>query len=159
MPVRQPFHGNARGRLFHSKIRGTIVQNTEKEMILNLTNRPASQDQVEAGVIDLKGKSLKKLMELLTFNKLPTKEEILERARNLAKLAAEEWYSKNKTPGTVMIGGDLWLMAPLAYYLRLQGLKPVFAFSTVEEVEEISEDRTISVVPILRHQGFVESVI
>ena len=57
-----------------------------------------------------------------------------------------------------MIGGALWLMAPLADALRRQGIEPVFAFSVREAGEQIQADGSTRKVAIFRHSGWVVAV-
>jgi hypothetical protein len=49
-------------------------------VILNLTQHNASAEQIEAGVVDLPPSYREKLVELLTFNELPSADEVKKRA-------------------------------------------------------------------------------
>ena len=55
-----------------------------------------------------------------------------------------------------MIGGALWLMAPLSFYLKSAGINPVFAFSKRESVEEVIDGKTVK-TNVFKHVGFVEA--
>ena len=55
-----------------------------------------------------------------------------------------------------MIGGALWLMAPLEKALRDAGVIPIYAFSERVVVEEILPGGEVRKVAIFRHKGFVE---
>ena len=57
-----------------------------------------------------------------------------------------------------MIGGALWLMAPLAAALREQGIEAVFAFSVRETEEQKQADGSVRKVAVFRHAGFVPAV-
>lgn len=114
-------------------------------MILNLTQHPGT---IEQGVVDLKGDDLAKLKELLTFDDIPTSEEINRRARNIATLA------KTYDPEAAMIGGALYLMTALEKSLRAVGIVPLYAFSRRESVEEMVEGRVVKHT-IFRHLGYV----
>jgi len=85
-------------------------------MIINLTQHPASQEQVAAGVVAPAEDS--KVKALLNFGELPTKGEIEARAEALASIAAESSCS------SAMIGGALFLMPALVQALRNRGFVP-----------------------------------
>ena len=57
-------------------------------MILNLTQHPASSEQVDLGVVDLRDEQLGALKELLTFDFCPNSAEIKDRAEAIAELAS-----------------------------------------------------------------------
>ena len=121
-------------------------------MILNLTQHNATPGQIEAGVVDHRGEPREVLVQFLSFADIPTAEEIRTRAKVIAERAAETGHRR------AMIGGALWLMAPLAEELRGQGIEPVFAFSRREVVEEAQADGTVKKVAVFRHAGWVPAV-
>lgn len=141
-------------------------------MILNLTQHAATADQLAAGVFDLPPARRADLQSLLTFGELPDEQEILARAEQIAGLAAMYASSEDHAVDDgllpegdaggfalhAMIGGALWLMAPLAAALREQGIEPVFAFSTRETEEHLQPDGSVRKVMIFRHAGFVPAV-
>lgn len=122
-------------------------------MILNLTQHPASADQIAVGVMDLTGDGLANLKKALTFGELPDEQEIRSRAQLIAELA--DLFPSQ----AAMIGGALWLMAPLAGALRERGIKPVFAFSVRETEEQRQADGSVRKVSVFRHIGFVPAVV
>ena len=111
--------------------------------ILNLTQHLASQEQIEEGVVEPKNKDFVK--ELLTFDELPTKEEIQKRATELTKIAMNEGYKK------VMIGGAPYLMGMLELTLKSQGIQSVYAFS-----KRVSIEKDGVKTSVFKHIGFVE---
>ncbi|MEX0877986.1 MAG: hypothetical protein WDZ40_03985 [Candidatus Spechtbacterales bacterium] len=121
-----------------------------KMFILNLTQHAASPEQVEAGAYEPQNKEL--VQKLLTFEELPTPDEVSKRARVLAALAREEGVE------AVMIGGAPFLMPQLEYELAAYSIQVLYAFSRRESVEETDpetgESRKISV---FRHLGFYEA--
>ena len=123
-------------------------------MIVNLTQHAASAEQIEAGVIDMVGKDLESLKALLTFEELPSAEEIDRRAREITRLAKDALFGQPEKKA--MIGGALWLMAPLSFYLKSAGINPVFAFSKRESVERIVDGKTVK-TNVFKHIGFVEA--
>ena len=131
-------------------------------MIINLTQHPASADQIATGVVDLVGDELVTLKRALTFDACPTAEEISERAEFVAELACYNGLGgddgDSPMPRQAMIGGALWLMAPLAAELRARSVEPVFAFSVRETEEQKQADGSVRKVAVFRHAGFVPAV-
>jgi hypothetical protein len=131
-------------------------------MILNLTQHPATPEQVAAGVVDLEGKNLEQLKELLTFDssEVAVKQKF-DRARQIAdlvsriKLGDEDSLHEDGTAIHVMIGGAPYLMAPLENVLMKDNRVPVYAFSVRESVEQIQSDGSVVKSNIFRHGGFV----
>lgn len=118
--------------------------------ILNLTQHPASAEQIAAGVEDVDPRERDYLTTLLTVDALPDRAELQDRAEHLAELAL--MYD----PGAVMIGGAPFLMAPLEKALRRQGLTVLYAFSRRECAEEKQPDGSVRKVQVFKHLGFVE---
>jgi len=122
-------------------------------MILNLTQHPATPEQIEAGVVDLPDSVRPALIGWLTFSQLPSREEIEDRAEALA-LLADSLLPEEGNPAA-MIGGAPYLMAPLEVALRNQRIRPLYAFSVRESVEQTLPDGTIRKTSIFRHAGFI----
>jgi hypothetical protein len=118
-------------------------------MIINLTQHPGTPEQ---GVTDLTGEARERLIELLTFDAIPSRVDILTRAYGIATLGAVMPFAD-----AAMIGGAPYLMAPLEAALRLWGIRPLYAFSLRESVEETMPDGTVKKTAIFRHKGFVEA--
>ena len=113
-----------------------------RKMIANLTQHPASAEQEHAGVVDLPPAQQEKLRELLTFAELPSAEDVKARAEALASLTRAS---------AAMIGGAPYLMAPLETALRERGIKPLYAFSRRESVEQVQADGSVRKVAVFRH--------
>lgn len=128
--------------------RKAVAMNT-----MNLTQHPATADQVEAGVFDLPQQERAALSALLTFDSPPSADEIIGRANAVAAVACA-----GGIPTSAMIGGALWLMAPLASALRAAGVEPVYAFSQRDVQEQPQPDGTVRKVMIFKHTGFVPAV-
>jgi len=124
-------------------------------MIINLTQHPATPEQIAAGVVDLQGKALEGLKALLTFDDLPTQDEITLRAVKIAQLAVP---MAGPLPDGAMIGGAPYLMAPLEYALGLVRVQPMYAFSVRESIEQTQPDGSVRKVNVFRHAGFVGGV-
>lgn len=124
-------------------------------MILNLTQHPGTPEQ---GVTNLTGDALAALKWALTFDALPTAQEIADRAEYIAELACMNWLSgddDDPLPTAAMIGGAPYLMAPLERALHAVGIEPLYAFSVRESVELTQPDGSVRKVNIFRHAGFV----
>jgi hypothetical protein len=94
------------------------------------------------------------LVELLTFDRIPTSLEILERARRIAHLARVV-LGDPTDDDQAMIGGAPFLLGPLEYCLREQGIFPLYAFSVRESEEVPGEGGTVKKVSFFKHRGFV----
>lgn len=128
-------------------------------MIINLTQHPASAEQVLAGVVDLPAGQRAMLIDALTVEKLPTAQEIAERCANIAVLAVHNSLGGDDNddphPIQAMIGGAPWMMARLEAALLDQGVEPVYAFSVRESTETTAPDGSTHKINVFRHGGFV----
>lgn len=115
--------------------------------ILNLTQHAASAEQVATGVVEPADKAL--VQALITFDELPSAKELGAKADALAQMAAYDGYD------TAMIGGAPFFMAPLEKALRERGIKPLYAFSRRESVEEPQADGSVKKSAVFRHVGWV----
>lgn len=116
--------------------------------ILNLTQHNPSPEQVAAGVFDPDDKvSIRK--DLLTFDDIPTREEINQRAKELAEVALAH------DADGAMIGGASYLMGPLERALSHVGVKPLHSFTRREAGEEKQADGSVRKTQVFRHVGFV----
>jgi len=125
-------------------------------MILNLTQHPATPEQLAEGVIDPAPAAKAAIVAGLTFNSLPESADILARAEALA-YEAEKYCrpSGQAAHGQAMVGGAPYLMAALEAALLARGITPVYAFSQRESAEEVQADGSVRKVAIFRHAGFV----
>jgi len=120
--------------------------------LINLTQHPATKEQMEAGVIEPANKD--KIRKLLTFNELPTKEELRTRAKALVDHIIV--YEKG-TFDAAMIGGAPFFMSVLEDALRRMGIIPLYAFSKREVVEKTLPSGEVVKTQVFKHLGFVES--
>lgn len=118
--------------------------------ILNLTQHAATTDQVAAGVVEPADK--KAVQALITFDELPTSQEILRRADRLAVMASESSHKK------ALIGGAPFFMGPLEDALWSYGVEPVYAFSKRESADEKQPDGSVKKIQVFRHAGFIPAV-
>lgn len=129
-----------------------IINNriTMRKRILNLTQHLATPEQVMQGVIDAPEEERKAIMELLTFDTLPTEQVILDRAKRLAQIAVDLGFSY------AMIGGAPYLMRALENALCLRGIAPMYAFSVRVSKEVQGENGQVVKTNVFQHVGFVE---
>ena len=142
-------------------------------IIVNLTQHAATAEQKEVGVCDLSGDQLVSLKKLLTFNEIPSKEEIRKRAIDISALAyrsvecgacgriggycgdsctgASNWFNC-----TAMIGGAGYLLPALTDELKALGFEVVQSFTKREVVETTSPAGEVVKTAVFRHVGFVE---
>lgn len=123
-------------------------------MIINLTQHVATQDQIAAGVVEPSAEDKKNIQSLLTFEELPSVEDLEGRAYSLATLVTN-MGSANASHHKVMIGGAPFFMGRLAAALKAQGHRPVYAFSRRESVDQHQPDGTVRKVAVFKHLGFV----
>jgi len=107
----------------------------------------ATPEQVVQGVIEPENKEY--IQKFLTFDSLPTREEINDRAHLLATYA-------NHTDCThAMIGGAPYLMSALENALTFQGITPMYSFTERVSVETVQPDGTVKKTAVFKHIGFV----
>lgn len=130
-------------------------------MILNLTQHPASPEQIEAGVVDLQENHRKSLTDALTVDTLPDRETIEARCDFIAELAYQNGLGGDDDddphPEKAMIGGAPWMMRALEDALIACGIEPVYAFSVRESVETVQPDGSVRKTAVFRHVGFVSA--
>ena len=116
--------------------------------IIKLTQHTATAEQSAEGVFEPKDKTA--VQQLLTFEDLPKKEDILARAEALANIAEAEGAT------SAMVGGAPYLMGALENALKERGIQPLYAFSIRESVEETLPTGEVIKKNVFRHLGFVE---
>lgn len=119
-------------------------------VIINFTQHNATPEQIESGVVDIIPVSQRSAA--LTFESIPTAEDIRNRADTIAKMVSEVAESGD----AVMIGGAPFFMSSLETALKSAGFKPVFAFSERKSVDVVKEDGSVVKTAIFVHKGFVE---
>lgn len=126
-------------------------------MILNLTQHPATPEQLAAGVVDITGPDRARLIELLTFNIPPSRKELLHRATILARMAFVKVSSAVEYPyGTqVMIGGAPYLMHALQARLLGVGLFAVYSFTKRVSEEKVIDGKVVK-TSTFEHVAFVD---
>ena len=130
-------------------------------MILNLTQHVTTDEQTAQLVVEPR-MTKEEIRKLLTFEEIPSKEEIESRATKLAEIAVSEasmyagdtdneiWITR------VMLGGAPYLMGALEKAIRECGFTPVYAFSKRESEEIPQPDGSVKKIAVFKHVGFVE---
>ena len=121
-------------------------------MIYNLTQHAPTPEQVAAGVVELPEAARDWVRQQLTFDHLPSSEDLSSRADRIVGVLLDFLPVDSR----VMIGGAPFFMEPLAQALRHHELVPVYAFSVRESVDEPQPDGSVRKVAVFRHGGFIE---
>lgn len=115
--------------------------------ILNLTQHAPTTEQFAVGVVEPSDK--KAIQSLLTFNSIPTVEEMKARAEKLAAIAVAE------NAAQAMVGGAPYFMATLEAALKAANVQPLYSF-TQRETVEVMEGDTVKKTAVFKHVGFVQ---
>ena len=121
------------------------------ERIYNLTQHQATPEQIEAGVVDLPESNRSILKQLLTFDTIPTHQEMNQRASAIIALLPD-----NLTRGTkVMVGGAPFFMGTIECMCACHDLIPVHAFSKRVSWEERMPNGIVEKRSSFVHEGFI----
>jgi hypothetical protein len=118
-------------------------------MIANLTQHNASPEQVEAGVVELDLSSSTNIRSKMTFNNLPTAEELTNVANDIAATVSALGHT------SAMIGGAPFFMSYLENALTAQNIQFMYAFSVRQSVETTNPDGSVTKTAVFKHLGFV----
>lgn len=116
--------------------------------IVNLTQHQATGDQIADGVFDLDAADAILLKSILTFNEIPSKSEMTDRAVKIADL------SKKYNPTHAMIGGAPYFMNYMEEILRGAGIHPIYSFSKRVSVDSMING-VVEKTSIFKHVGWV----
>jgi hypothetical protein len=127
-------------------------------MIINLTQHTATPDQIQTGVIDLPEAHRSKMLNLITFDDLPTKEDMTHRAKFLSELVSNFCFENEINDSvSVMIGGAPYFMTHLEKEFKMNKHEVLYAFSKRVSEEQIQEDGTVKKISFFKHVGFVKA--
>ncbi len=124
--------------------------------IINLTQHPATAEQIEAGVLDLSPADRALLSSALTFDEAPDEATLVARAITIAMMAA----GHSSGARSAMIGGapgTPYFMRPLESALWAENIRPLYAFSGRVRIERPRPSGAIEKITAIRHVGFVGS--
>lgn len=138
--------------------------------IVNLTQHSMTQEQYQYNDIQLyevqfKGQEKEAkadILEALTFNEIPTKEEIINRAKTLSTIAKATLNQARDLSGLdaeyyALIGGAPYLMSALEKELKEDGVIPLYAFSKRVSVEITQPDGSVIKTAKFMHEGYIEA--
>jgi len=125
----------------------------ENTMIINLTQHKATQDQLNAGVVDMAIDNQKLLQTLLTFDNMPNENLLRSRAYHIASLVKNHYEAYTQA----IIGGAPFFMRYLESALRTIDVKPLYAFSKRITVETVGPDGQALKTSVFKHEGFLEA--
>ena len=128
--------------------------------ILNLTQYTATLEQKLAGVIDLPGYLREEIVELITFEEIPSPSEMEERATKVAQLYKRAHFllsGNGMIPMSsfAIIDGAPYLQVFLERALWKIGVESLHAFLVKESVDQSQADGTVKKVAVFRHAGWV----
>lgn len=115
--------------------------------IINLTQHFATEVQVKDGVFEPSDKDSVK--NLLTFGTIPTKDDMVDRAKKLANIALESKADH------AMVGGAAYFIPVLENELVAVGIKPLHSFTERKSVDKIADDGSVQKVSVFEHIGWV----
>jgi hypothetical protein len=129
--------------------------------IINLTQHQATPEQRATGVADLPEYLRKEVSQVITFDEIPSPEEMKIRAQQVVGIfrRGQDVLSQEGTIPvgiSAMIGGAPFFMRPLEEALLADGVEPVYAFSRRESADQPQSDGTVKKVAVFRHTGFVK---
>lgn len=132
-------------------------------IIFNATQHATTVDQKKDNVIDMYHTNRPKMAELLTFDSLPTKEEMIERANAIGDLLLDEvsgffvqYGDLDHDVYNAMIGGAPFFMGILEQELKRRGFNVYYAFSVRESVETIMDNGTVQKTNKFKHLGLIQ---
>lgn len=132
-------------------------------MIINLTQHAATPEQLAAGVVEPAEDAKQDIRTLLTFDVLPTRQDIDARAHDLAAIATmcatedEDAERGEQTIDAAMIGGAPYLMPALEAALKDAYITPLYAFSKRESKDVTMPDGSVRKISNFRFLGFVQA--
>jgi hypothetical protein len=127
-----------------------------KKIIVNLTQHKGTPEQ---GVLEPELKE--QVKDLLTFDEIPSRQEMESRAKALLKVVHREMDCHalgDHAQWCAMIGGAPFFMPVLERVLAEAKITPLYAFSRRESVEEVVDGKVVKKA-VFRHIGFVEGTV
>ena len=153
-------------------------------IIINATQHEATPDQIAAGVCASAYEE--KIRQWLTFDSLPSRLHIQQRAKFIAGYVVDQAMEIVKNGDftekhhkalqqlvgmpayreticksfriKAMIGGAPYLMSELEKELWHLGIEPVYAFTKRESVETVGENGEVTKTAVFKHAGFVSAI-
>lgn len=121
--------------------------------IVNLTQFDETQAQILEGVFSMSDEDKAKVRELITFEEIPTVEEMRKRAHEISFIAYG--YLAQRGATHAMISGAPYFAKYLEQELRDSGLTPIYSFSKRRSETRIMPDGSTKVTAMFEHAGWV----
>ena len=119
--------------------------------IINLTQHDATQDQLDAGVVNLIGEAAYKLKQAYRFNYVPSAEEKNRRVREIVQIAIDCKAEK------ALLDGPAWLTSALERELAVHEISAVYSFSMYPIIMTMEGDGTLVKRQRIKHMTFIMS--
>ncbi|MBQ3932966.1 MAG: hypothetical protein II653_04360 [Lachnospiraceae bacterium] len=148
-------------KAYGGKPRGLIINLTQHQMV----QEQYKYNDIELYEVQFKGhekEAREDILEALTFNEIPTKEEIRNKAKTLATIAKATLNQAENLSGIharyyALIGGAPYLMNALERALKEEGVTPLYAFSKRVSVETTQPDGSVIKTAKFVHEGYIEA--
>ncbi len=121
----------------------------KKQIIGNVSQHVASPEQVLNGVVEPQNKE--KFNELLTFENLPSTNELDKRAQKIMTLVCEEGWSM------IMVGCAPFFASALERAAELKKISMMYSFSNRVSEEKILADGSVKKINFFSHKGFIKA--
>lgn len=120
--------------------------------LFNLTQHSLTEDQVQGNEVFRRNAVPNDVVcSRLTFEEIPTYEEMVERAVELTRIVMQHGAEY------ALIGGAPYFMPILERELYRQNIIPVYAFSKRESKEIKESDGTIKKITTFKHVGWIKA--
>lgn len=111
-------------REYDTSVRDKVVHGAKVDWAsINLTQHKATQDQIGRCVVEPKETSKSEIQKVLTFDSIPSAEEMTKRAQMLADYAFDCGYKK------ALVGGAAYFMPYLEQALVERDIQPEYSFT------------------------------
>lgn len=117
--------------------------------ILNLTQHPATKEQKKEGVVDLEGKDLEMLKELITFDEMPDKKNLELASYGLINIAKKHGFNN------VLIGGACYFMPILDKIMKDHNINAFYAYSKRNAIDKYVDGKIVTEYTF-EHEGFLK---
>lgn len=135
------------------------IKPAEKKCILNATPFKASIGEIAGGVRDLDTPIRSQVSTLLTFTKMPTREELDTRAFRVAEIIKKVevglYVLHDIEVDAVLISGPAMIASALERELREVGLNVVYSYVAREAHEYINKRGFKAIETVYVHKGFI----
>lgn len=126
---------------------------------VNLTQHALTTEQVVDVTVNygwtLCNEDRARVIEHITFDGIPSKDEMVARANALADVVGEATMAEDGETVYAMIGGAPYFQGTLERVLLECGITPIYSFTKRVVVETVLEDGTVEKKSVFKHDGWV----